>query len=156
MALALRLALLAAVVVAATSTRCPSQWLLFGDMCYWTSNSTDRRSWTFAKGACQSMYPSSGSDMVSVHGIGLDAFLAEELTQGIDTWLGLRRANDSAPWEWTDGTPLDYVNWYGCDPDWTGEGCAIINWYDDGAWTGFDCTMSIDYYPFMCQVPASS
>ena len=139
---------LAAALTAVTATCPSSEWKQFRDFCYWSSDYT--LAWEDTRRVCQTMFP--GSDLVSIHDLELDAFIAEELLGGTDAWLGLRRSSDSAPWIWTDGTPLNYTNWDGGDPDWYGEGCAIINYGNKGAWTGASCNGI--YFEYMCQIHA--
>ena len=145
----LRLPVLAAILTAASATCPSSQWKQYGDMCYWRSNLT--MSWSEVRGVCQTTF--TGSDMVSIHDLLLDAFIGEELMGGEEAWLGLHRPFDVSPWTWTDGSAYDYHHWYGGTPDWPGEACAVINYGNDGDWTGFDC-YSYERL-FMCQIEAS-
>ena len=148
------------VVITATSASClSSEWKEHENMCYWASSPLEL-TWTDAQRICPVLFP--GADMVSIHGIEQDAFIAEEVADGHRVWIGLHQANDSAPWEWTDGTPIDYTNWYGGDQDCSnrsgsGECCAIINWHNEGAWggAGGGCSDNRNDAPFMCQIAAS-
>ena len=144
----LRVTLLVAVIAVSFASWPSAEWHRFREMCYWRSNST--LAWNEARGYCQSNFP--GSDMVSIHDPELYAFIGEELLDGRLAWLGLRRASDSSPWVWTDGSDYDYENWYGGSPDWYGETCATVNWGDEGEWTGRGCD---DRYSFACQTATS-
>ena len=145
----LRLMLLVAAI-STTSAACVSlEWHQYRDMCYWRSDFY--LNWNDARTVCREIFP--GSDMVSIHDIGLDAFIAEELLDGAEAWLGLSRATSSSPWTWTDGSAYDYHNWYQDDPLCSGECCTTINYVNDGDWTGYGCDTY--YFPFVCQMDAS-
>ena len=148
----LRLTLLVAVitVTSATIARCPStEWHRFREMCYWRSNST--LIWNQVRNYCQMNFP--GSDMVSIHDLELDAFIAEELLYYDQAWLGLRRASNSSPWTWTDGSDCNYYNFFGGDPAWADETCTLINVGNPGCWTGLSCDHH--YHYFVCQIATS-
>ena len=149
---ALRLPLLAAVITTVAFSCPSSEWLWYGGMCYWASNATLH--WNEVRYTCQSQFP--GADMVSIHDIELDAFLAETLLDGTAAWIGLRRVSESEPWLWTDGTTYDYSNWFGRDPECTVDDCCgLINYVNgnDGSWSGYSC--SINNFPYICQIRAS-
>ena len=140
----LRLTLLAAVVTAACAGCVSNDWKRFRGMCYWHSNYTLK--WDDAKDVCHYQFP--GSDMVSIHDLDLNAFIAQNLLDYTETWLGLSR-DSSSSWEWSDGSSFDFNNWYGGDPVYFGAGCATTNWNGLGDWTGHGCST---YQHFMCQL----
>ena len=147
----LRVMLLAAAVTAAAAEpdACPSsEWKQYEDMCYWNSNF--RLQWDEVSRVCNEMFP--GSTMVSIHDLDLNSFIAEDLTNYVETWLGLRRDSSYGSWTWTDGSPFDFNNWYGGDPAWSEEGCAVTNWNGLGDWTGYSCDSHLS--TFACQIAA--
>ena len=145
----LRLMLLVAAISTTSAACFSSEWHRFQDKCYWRSNYS--LPWNDVRHVCQERFP--GSDMVSIHDLELDAFIAEELMDGTDAWLGLRRTTSSSPWTWTDGSAYDYHNWYGNDPDCRQEECCVgINYVNDGDWTGHHCYFD---YNFVCQMDGS-
>ena len=150
MAWTLRLTLLAAVVTAATTTCPSSEWKQHDSMCYWRSNYT--LTWSDARQICPALFPGSG--MVSIHDSELNAFIAEDVANGDQAWIGLLRVGDTSPWVWFDGSAYDYSNWFDNDPEWCFYNCcAYINYINEGVWTGLDC---YSYYRlFMCQIAAS-
>ena len=107
--------------------------------------------WRNARLICQTMSP--GSDLVSIHDLALDAFIGQVVTEGWSAWLGFHRINDSAQWQWTDGSPNDYRHWFGGTPDWYGESCAAINYINDGDWIGLSCDVDNRY--LLCQKAAT-
>ena len=152
-----RLSLLAAVVTAVSASCVDSDWYQYRNTCYWASRYDVQFTWRDARSVCSMMFP--GSDMVSIHDLDLDAFIAEDLLHGDEAWLGLYRVNDTAPWLWTDESEYDYHNWFGYDPVCsgdpplpTGECCAYINERNEGDWLGWNCD---DYLRFVCQLPVS-
>ena len=148
---ALRLALAAVTFTVSSATCLSSEWMEFRNMCYWKSDY--RLTWTDATQVCPSMFP--GSNLVSIHDLDLDAFIAEDLLGGMIAWLGLHRDSSSVPWMWTDGSTYNYSHWFGGDPGCPDsyDCCATINFRNDGDWAGIDCFG--DYTYFMCQLDAS-
>ena len=149
-----RVILLVAAAVSAVLAGCPSSdWMRYGEKCYWSSGINVQ--WKDAKSACQSLFPHS--DLVSIHDLGLDAFISEWLLGGTEAWLGLSCTDCSSDppqgCTWTDGSPYDYTNWYGGSANASGECCAFINYGNDGDWTGDGCADDTLY--FMCQISAS-
>ena len=150
MLLTLRVLLVVAAVTIACAA-CPSpEWKQYGDMCYWRSD--HQLSWPAAFAACPTLFP--GADLVSIHDLQQDAFIAEELLGGDRAWIGLRCAGDTTPppCAWTDGTPYNYTNWYRhltCSVNC----CGSINYVNEGDWYGFDCEH--DTWYFVCQISVS-
>ena len=146
---------LALTALSAAAGLCPSGWKLFGNMCYWSADYVVR--WEDVTNICGSIL--TGADMVSIHDLDLNAFIAQDLLQGREAWLGARRESDSAPFRWTDGSPFDFSLWYGGDPDHDGEACASINWKyaNPGDWTGHACDRSdsVVNVTYVCRVAAS-
>ena len=127
----LRMSLAPAIVTIATAACLSSEWKQFRDMCYWRSDYG--LTWMDAERACVSTFP--GSDMVSIHDLYLDAFIADDLLSGQPAWLGLHRASGSEPWVWTDGSVYNYSRWFGGNPDCISnrfECCATINHGNQG------------------------
>ena len=151
--LTLRVTLLVAAAVSVTLASCPTGWLRYGEKCYKTVNTAVH--WIDGRNQCWSLYP--GSDMVSVHDLLENAFIAETLLGGSPAWLGLHCTNCTGSYPqgctWTDGSPYDYTNWYGGSAAISGECCAAINWHaNQGDWSGFGCTSSTAY--LLCQISA--
>ena len=150
----LRVMLLAAAVTAAAAEHdaerdaCPSEWKQYENMCYWNSNF--RMPWDEVSRVCNEMFPGS-TMMASIHDLDLNSFIAQDLTNYTETWLSLRRTNSI--WAWSDGSPFDFNNWYGGDPEWEADGCAITNYHGVGDWTGYSCDK---LYTFACQIAAYS
>ena len=148
MASPLRMTLVAAAVTAVAAATClSSEWKKYGDMCYW--GASFNYTWNDAQIFCPELFP--GSDLVSVDGVELDAFLAEQIMNGTEAWLGLYY--NSSAWVWTDGTTSNYTNWYAGSTTCTTGCCATINYHNEGDWIGRKC--ATDYHPFICQIAAS-
>ena len=62
------------------------------------------------------------------------AFLA--LLKGGNPWTGLHSDDNGVTWQWTDGTPVDYLHWnYGEPTIYVGQNCVLIdNNTDEDTW----------------------
>ena len=52
-------------------------------------------------------------------------------------WIGLSDAETEGQWQWSNGDPLSYTNWYPGEPNnrWScGEDYAVMNWKRPGCW----------------------
>ena len=150
----LHLTLLAAVITAAAA-ECPSpEWQEFRNMCY-LGMSDYILHWDEVADACNTVYP--GAEMVVIHDAELNTFIAENIVvypngNRSGAWIGLSRFNSTSSWTWSDGSPVDYTQWYLDNPEYIGGNCVIINYAQWGKWVGHDCGLVRDY--FTCQVPA--
>ncbi|KAF0301001.1 Collectin-12 [Amphibalanus amphitrite] len=143
--MALRVVTLSAALATAGAV-CPSpQWLLYRDQCYWASPFP--LEWRSVASVCELQAP--GSRHVSVHDLQVAAFVAEQVLNGTGGWLGLRRPNESAGWQWSDGTPYDWHDWAAGQPRGDGERCAYLQRGGTDGWRDGDCIVS--YLRFVCQ-----
>ena len=149
----LHLTLLAAVITAAAASCPSSEWTQFRDICYW-GRSDDVVYWYEVAHLCNTIYP--GAEMVTIHDIALNAFIAEYIASRDGSrdyaWIGLSRASSSSDWHWTDGSAVNYTVWFANDDDSVGGDCALINYGQWGMWAGFNCDTY--HFYFMCQVAA--
>uniref|UniRef100_A0AC34G3T2 C-type lectin domain-containing protein n=2 Tax=Panagrolaimus sp. ES5 TaxID=591445 RepID=A0AC34G3T2_9BILA len=60
-----------------------------------------------------------GGHLASMHNEEENIFFAE-LTQCAFLWIGLHSKDNRTTWEWTDGSPVDYIPWYPGEPDGNG------------------------------------
>ena len=153
----LHLTLLAAVITAVTAS-CPGyEWKQFRDTCYWgRSNNTSL--WYEVGEVCNLIYP--GAEMVTIHDMELNTFIAEEIAVTSAgslayTWIGLSRASSTSSWKWTDGSTVNFTQWYMNDDDYHAGDCAEINDYTWGAWSAWSCGSDSSYRSYYaCQIPA--
>jgi hypothetical protein len=100
---------------------CDVGWKTYDGHCYKFTTST--QTWDAGKTLCQA----EGADLVSIHSAAEHAFVVEIRPVDYDFYVGLRRITpSSSEWEWSDGTPVDYTNWYPGEPNNAGgiEECA--------------------------------
>jgi len=85
-------------------TACPSEWTYRDGTCYKLYTKT--KSWTEAEQFCKSQ----NSHLASVHSEEEDIFL-QDLAGNVDSyWLG--GDPNGMEWVWSDGTAMDYTNYY--------------------------------------------
>ncbi|KAF0313516.1 Lectin BRA-3 [Amphibalanus amphitrite] len=142
---------LVAAAVSVVAGGCPFRFKAHGDKCYWVSSAVSL--YKDAVHECTRLH--DGATMITIHDAEENALLAQEVLAHRTSWIGLSRANSSAPWTWVDGSPYDFSLWYMDDPDYVGGDCALINYYDgiSGLWAGLDCSEKYEYYA--CQVAAT-
>jgi len=114
-------------------TDCPAGWKMFNGRCY-GSPENKRLSWEAAELHCQNWL--SGAHLASVHSPEEQAFIVDNYPKHI--WLGGTDISQEGTWDWTDGTPFDYSDWYPGEPNNHGGNQDCLSerkehkWDDDG------------------------
>ena len=101
--------------------------------------------WENAKAICRSV----GGDLISINSAAENAFITSKI-MGATAWIGLNDVRSEGVYEWSDGSPLNYTNWYPGQPNNANgdqDHCEIL---PDGTWN--------DQYPnctreFICEIP---
>ena len=123
---------------------CPSDdWRPFEGSCFWLS----------AAAAAGSVVPrlcgaeAVGAGPASVSTPRANAFLAEELLEGMPAWVGLMRADGD--WRWQDGSEVAFESWLEAEAAEDGE-CAVLNANGSlGLWAARPCEQR---RRFVCQL----
>ncbi|KAG8446993.1 hypothetical protein GDO86_014439 [Hymenochirus boettgeri] len=70
-------------------------------------------------------------------------------------WMGLNDLDINGGWQWSDGSPLKYLNWESDQPSNSNEeNCAVIRTESSGSWQNRDCGNAL---PYACKkTPMSS
>ena len=142
--------LIARDVSIASSTSCPTYWMLYGGKCYYFH--TGKKSWAAARSYCQG----KGGDLARADTSSRNSFITH-LTYGVAyVWIGLSdRANERHfHWVGTD-EHAEYENWKTGQPDnFEGnEDCVETNWQAPGRWNDRNCATA---YRFVCDKDASA
>ncbi|XP_031226231.1 secretory phospholipase A2 receptor isoform X3 [Mastomys coucha] len=94
-----------------TSTKvfCDAMWQRNGNshICY-QFNLLSSLSWNKAHSSCLMQ----GGALLSITDEDEEAFIRNQL-RGVtkEVWIGLNQLDEKAGWQWSDGTPLSYLNW---------------------------------------------
>ncbi|XP_071824822.1 macrophage mannose receptor 1-like isoform X2 [Apostichopus japonicus] len=132
---------------------CPSPWIQVGDSCFevFGYSEANRKSWVDANQSCKDM----DAQLASIHTQAEQSLLVAELLLAgtANVWVGMFSDN-GGPFQWEDGSPVDYFKWARDQPD--GEtqnkSCVeLLNNVDEaGRWNDDDC----DYLGgYACQKP---
>ncbi|GCC22034.1 hypothetical protein chiPu_0000418 [Chiloscyllium punctatum] len=104
-------------------------------------------SWNEARLACQSQ----GGDLLSITDPKMQKYISEQPNIPKKLWIGLNQMNIAGGWQWSDGTPLVFVNWnddildlYHLEES----SCATMN--SDGHWKVSPCEAAL---PYACKKP---
>ncbi|XP_043550432.1 lymphocyte antigen 75-like [Chiloscyllium plagiosum] len=101
-------------------------------------------SWNEARLACQSQ----GGDLLSIADPKMQKYISEQPNIPKKLWIGLNQMNVAGGWQWSDGTPLVFVNW---DDDTFDlyhleeSSCATMNSDSDGHWQVSPCEAALPY-----------
>ncbi|XP_075440470.1 C-type mannose receptor 2 [Ascaphus truei] len=64
-------------------------------------------------------------------------------------WMGLNDLDINGGWQWSDGSPLKYLNWESDQPSNSNEeNCAVIRTESSGSWQNRDCANA---RPYVCK-----
>ncbi|XP_051884144.1 lymphocyte antigen 75 [Pristis pectinata] len=128
---------------------CKTFWKIdnSGQTCY-QFNFQSFLSWNEARLSCQSQ----GGDLLSVPHLQVQKYIAEQRNTPNRFWIGLNQLNMAGGWQWSDGTPLVFVNW---DDGLRGlfnleeSSCATMS-PNSGPWQTGSCEAAL---PYICKKP---
>jgi len=110
-----------------------------------------KRRWVDAKSLCQL----DGGELASIRNAREWQFVKGILTlSGVTdyVWLGASDSTTEGTWVWTDGSPVNYSDWYGSQPnDGTRGNCLLSS--GGYNWKWFDSVCTATSYA-VCKIPA--
>ncbi|XP_049744743.1 secretory phospholipase A2 receptor isoform X1 [Elephas maximus indicus] len=127
---------------------CDAVWKkdLHSHICY-QFNLLSSLSWSEAHSSCQLQ----GGALLSIEDETEENFIRKHLSgEAVAVWIGLNQLDEDAGWQWSDGTPLSYLNW---SPDINFEPfveyhCGTFNSFMPNAWKSRDCESAL---PYVCK-----
>ncbi|KAG7268268.1 hypothetical protein CRUP_036252 [Coryphaenoides rupestris] len=131
--------------------KCENGWKPLGsrNMCFkfFTGPRSGEKTWYESRDYCRAI----GGDLMSIHS-------QQELSTGSHgkAWIGLSEPTPGAGYEWSDGTPLNYLHWVSGEPNNKGsiESCAefrMYYWDESGSWNDVHCET---YNDWLCEIRA--
>ncbi|KAL7991695.1 hypothetical protein Chor_015951 [Crotalus horridus] len=133
--------------LSSTEDGCQNTWVQFKDSgnCY-QLNTQAALSWKAAYLSCKKQ----GSDLVSITSASeLNYIQAKDGIAEI-FWIGLNQLDVSGGWQWSDHTPLNFVNWNSEMQNVSpleGNDCAAMN-AETGDWKSYPCDTPM---PYVCK-----
>ncbi|KAM5136029.1 C-type mannose receptor 2 [Mantella aurantiaca] len=90
------------------------------------------------------------ANLLSINEIHEQTYINGLLTGYSSTlWIGLNDLNVNGGWQWSDGSPLKYLNWENEQPgNSEEENCAVIRTESLGAWQNRNCYNAL---PYVCK-----
>ncbi|XP_043210145.1 lactose-binding lectin l-2-like [Amphibalanus amphitrite] len=137
------------------AAQCPDGWRRHQDSCYLVT--PHQTTWMAAHHVCAAL--DRRARLASVHP-GSAAFLkslAKSYRADQLIWIGLARLSAGGSWSWSDGSPVDYADWDGGQPN-NAKGVEDCAHFGGGArsaekrWHDNSCTRM---YLAMCQINLS-
>ena len=121
------------LVAAASALTCPPEWVQSNSSCYYLSTYTS--TWRNGQTTCETL----GGHLMSVSGPAEQGVITDYL-RAADAWIGLNDLVDDGHFEWTDGTPVQYVNWADGQPnDLLDQDCVSVLEDGSGKWDDNHC-----------------
>ncbi|KAK7079206.1 hypothetical protein SK128_003942 [Halocaridina rubra] len=115
-------------------------WYRFGDHCYKfiSESEAEPQTWWTAHRKCRD----EGGELASIHTVEENYWIESMLVSKSDKtfWIGGRSFKDSG-YEWIDGSPFDFDNWYTGEPNdmLDQEDCIGIYAHRTGYWNDQNC-----------------
>ncbi|XP_036092844.1 secretory phospholipase A2 receptor isoform X1 [Rousettus aegyptiacus] len=131
-----------------TEVSCDAVWDkdLSSHICY-QFNLLSSLSWSEAHSSCQMQ----GGSLLSIADDTEEKFLRKHLNnEAVEVWMGLNQLDENAGWQWSDRTPLNYLNWnpeINFDP-FVEYHCGTFNPFMPNAWRSRDCETAL---PYICR-----
>ncbi|KAL4840690.1 hypothetical protein H8958_006855 [Nasalis larvatus] len=104
-------------------------------------------SWSEAHSSCRMQ----GGALLSITDETEENFIREHMSsKAVEVWIGLNQLDEHAGWQWSDGTPLSYLNW---SPEVNFEPfvenhCGTFSSFIPSAWRSRDCESTL---PYICK-----
>nr|XP_006816218.1 PREDICTED: uncharacterized protein LOC102809517 [Saccoglossus kowalevskii] len=121
---------------------CSTGWVGFEDNCFlpvYRTGSYNRKTWSAARASCVTM----GADLASFHSAEEENYVIlnsqiENTWDGF--WIGLNDRMDETGFEWSDGSPLEHINWNEGEPnDVNNEDCVEMFFSTERGWNDLHC-----------------
>ncbi|XP_053309219.1 C-type mannose receptor 2 isoform X2 [Spea bombifrons] len=107
-------------------------------------------SWSEAWTSCRQQ----NAHLLSITEIHEQTYINGLLTGYSSTlWIGLNDLDTNGGWQWSDGSPLKFLNWESDQPNNSEENCAVIRTESSGAWQNRDCGNAL---PYICKKATAS
>ncbi|XP_036110432.1 secretory phospholipase A2 receptor [Molossus molossus] len=127
---------------------CDAVWEknLNSHICY-QFNLLSSLSWSEAHSSCQMQ----GGALLSIADESEESFIRKHLgSETVEVWMGLNQLDEHAGWQWSDRTPLNYLNWspeisFGPFVEYH---CGTFNSFMSNAWRSRDCETTL---PYVCK-----
>ncbi|XP_078183694.1 secretory phospholipase A2 receptor isoform X4 [Callithrix jacchus] len=104
-------------------------------------------SWSEAHSSCQMQ----GGALLSITDETEENFIKEHVSsKAVEVWIGLNQLDEHAGWQWSDGTPLNYLNWsaeVNFEP-FVEYHCGTFSLLMPSAWRSRDCESTL---PYICK-----
>ncbi|XP_022425913.1 secretory phospholipase A2 receptor [Delphinapterus leucas] len=131
-----------------TEVGCDAVWEkdLNSHICY-QFNLLSSLSWSEAHSSCQMQ----GGALLSIADETEENFIRKHFgNEAVEVWIGLNQLDENAGWQWSDRTPLNYLNW---NPEINFEPfveyhCGTFNAFMPSAWRSRDCESTL---PYICK-----
>uniref|UniRef100_A0A670J2K5 C-type mannose receptor 2 n=1 Tax=Podarcis muralis TaxID=64176 RepID=A0A670J2K5_PODMU len=108
-------------------------------------------SWQEAGKSCEQQ----GASLLSITEVHEQTYINGLLTgYGSTLWIGLNDLDLNGGWQWSDNSPLKFLNWESDQPDNPSEeNCGVIRTESSGEWQNRDCSMAL---PYICKKKPNS
>ncbi|XP_028662246.2 lymphocyte antigen 75 [Erpetoichthys calabaricus] len=117
----------------------------FNDEYCYQFNFQSALTWKEARVSCQSQ----GADLLSISDPSELAYLLGQDDFTEITWIGLNQLDGSGGWQWSDSTPLAFVNWKEGTPETSvliEKDCGVMDF--EGYWNSISCDSKL---PYICR-----
>uniref|UniRef100_A0A8C5K055 Secretory phospholipase A2 receptor n=1 Tax=Jaculus jaculus TaxID=51337 RepID=A0A8C5K055_JACJA len=113
------------------------------NICY-QFNLLSSLSWNEARSSCQMQ----GGALLSIADENEENFIRKHMSSAlVEVWMGLNQLDESAGWQWSDGTPLNYINWSPGTP-FVEYQCGTFTSFLPTAWRSRECETTL---PYVCK-----
>ncbi|XP_070537336.1 C-type mannose receptor 2-like [Ptychodera flava] len=125
---------------------CPAGFIEHNNICY-VFNGNDVSDWHAARDKCRN----AGGDLATIHSQEQQAYMTSQL-RNVESamWIGFSDNNWEGQFRWTDGSPVNFVNWATGEPNGgTDENCVEMHFRGYGGyWNDMSCDSTAGY---ICQ-----